>query len=179
MPIYRGREVTGFAQDDTGVDVELSDGRSLRAKYLVGCDGGRSLIRKKAGIDFPGWDPSISYLIAEVEMTEEPAWGIRRDDEGHQWPRQAGGRQARAGRVERSRTSGKATSRRWATFARRSSPSTGPTSVFTTSRGSRGSPIRPGRRRPTESGGCSWPATRRTCIPRPADKDSTSVSRTP
>ncbi len=67
VPIYRGREVTGFAQDDTGVDVELSDGRSLRAKYLVGCDGGRSLIRKKAGIDFPGWDPSISYLIAEVD----------------------------------------------------------------------------------------------------------------
>ena len=75
-------EVTGFAQDDTGVDVELSDGRSLRAKYLVGCDGGRSLIRKKAGIDFPGWDPSISYLIAEVEMTEEPAWGIRRGEKG-------------------------------------------------------------------------------------------------
>ena len=74
--------MTGFAQDDTGVDVELSDGRSLRAKYLVGCDGGRSLIRKKAGIDFPGWDPSISYLIAEVEMTDEPAWGIRRGDKG-------------------------------------------------------------------------------------------------
>ena len=82
VPIYRGREVTGFAQDDTGVDVELSDGRSLRAKYLVGCDGGRSLIRKKAGIDFPGWDPSISYLIAEVEMTGEPALGIRRGDKG-------------------------------------------------------------------------------------------------
>jgi len=82
VPIYREHEVTGFAQDDTGVDVELSDGRSLRAKYLVGCDGGRSLIRKKAGIDFPGWDPSISYLIAEVAMTEEPAWGIRRDERG-------------------------------------------------------------------------------------------------
>src|SRR5580700_6351955 len=82
VPIHRGREVTGFAQDDTGVDVELSDGRSLRAKYLVGCDGGRSLIRKKAGIDFPGWDPSTSYLIAEVEMTGEPEWGIRRDAQG-------------------------------------------------------------------------------------------------
>jgi 3-(3-hydroxy-phenyl)propionate hydroxylase len=82
VPIYRGHEVTGFAQDDTGVDVELSDGRSLRAKYLVGCDGGRSLIRKKAGIDFPGWDPSTSYLIAEVEMAEEPAWGIRRNEKG-------------------------------------------------------------------------------------------------
>lgn len=82
VPIHRGREVTGFAQDDTGVDVELSDGRSLRTKYLVGCDGGRSLIRKKAGIDFPGWDPSISYLIAEVAMTEGPPWGIRRNERG-------------------------------------------------------------------------------------------------
>jgi 3-(3-hydroxy-phenyl)propionate hydroxylase len=82
VPIHRALEVTGFAQDDTGVDVELSDGRSLRAKYLVGCDGGRSLIRKKAGIDFPGWERSISYLIAEVEMTGEPAFGIRRDERG-------------------------------------------------------------------------------------------------
>src|SRR5213595_2084078 len=85
VPIYRGREVTGFAQDDTGVDVELSEGqspqspRSLRAKYLVGCDGGRSLIRKAAGIEFPGWDPTTSNLIAEVELAEEPEWGIHRD----------------------------------------------------------------------------------------------------
>jgi 2-polyprenyl-6-methoxyphenol hydroxylase-like FAD-dependent oxidoreductase len=80
VPIYRGREVTGFAQDDTGVDVELGDGQSLRTKYLVGCDGGRSLIRKAAGIAFPGWDPTTSNLIGEVEMTEEPPeWGIRRD----------------------------------------------------------------------------------------------------
>jgi 2-polyprenyl-6-methoxyphenol hydroxylase-like FAD-dependent oxidoreductase len=82
VPIYRALEVTGLAQDATGIDVELSDGRSLRAKYLVGCDGGRSRIRKQAGIDFPGWDPSISYLIAEVAMTEEPAWGIRRNERG-------------------------------------------------------------------------------------------------
>src|SRR5262249_26470316 len=53
VPIHRGREVTGFTQDDAGVDVELSDGPSLRAQYLVGCDGGRSLIRKAAGIEFP------------------------------------------------------------------------------------------------------------------------------
>jgi 3-(3-hydroxy-phenyl)propionate hydroxylase len=82
VPIYRGREVTGFAQDDTGVDVALSDGRALRARFLVGCDGGRSLIRKHAGIDFVGWEPSTSYLIAEVEMAEEPAWGIRRTEKG-------------------------------------------------------------------------------------------------
>ena len=77
--VYYGCEVTGFAQDDTGVDVEVSDGRPLRAKYLVGCDGGRSLIRKAAGIEFPGWDPTRSNLIAEVEIAEEPEWGIRRD----------------------------------------------------------------------------------------------------
>ena len=74
--------MTGFAQDETGVNVDLSDGRALRAEYLVGCDGGRSLIRKKASIDFPGWDASTSYLIAEVEMAEEPAWGIRRGRKG-------------------------------------------------------------------------------------------------
>ena len=82
VPIGYGREVTGFAQDSSGVDVELSDGRPLRAEYIVGCDGGRSLVRKTAGIDFPGWDPTTSSLIALVEMTEEPELGIRRDEVG-------------------------------------------------------------------------------------------------
>src|SRR5437016_961176 len=58
VTLYRGREVTGFAQDDTGVDVALSYGQSLWAEYLVGCDGGRSLIRKAADIEFPGSDPT-------------------------------------------------------------------------------------------------------------------------
>jgi 3-(3-hydroxy-phenyl)propionate hydroxylase len=82
VPIYREREVTGFTQDDHGVDVALADGQSLRTAYLVGCDGGRSLVRKVAGIAFPGWDPTISHLIAEVEMAEEPEWGLRRDEFG-------------------------------------------------------------------------------------------------
>jgi 3-(3-hydroxy-phenyl)propionate hydroxylase len=82
VPIYRGREVTGFAQDDAGVDVEVSEGRSLRAKYLAGCDGGRSVVRKTAGIGFPGWDPTTSWLIAEVEMDEEPELGMRREGGG-------------------------------------------------------------------------------------------------
>jgi 3-(3-hydroxy-phenyl)propionate hydroxylase len=82
VAFYRGREVTGFAQDGTGVDVALSDGRSLRAEYLVGCDGGRSLVRKAAGIEFPGWDPTMSALVAQVEMTEEPELGIRRTPSG-------------------------------------------------------------------------------------------------
>ena len=84
VPIYRRREVTGFAQDDTGVDIAVSDRQPLRAQYLVGCDGGRSLIRKAAGIEFPGWDPTISSLVAEVEMREEPGLGIRHDDKGTQ-----------------------------------------------------------------------------------------------
>jgi 2-polyprenyl-6-methoxyphenol hydroxylase-like FAD-dependent oxidoreductase len=79
VPIYRGREVTGFAQDDAGVEIELADGGSLGAEYLVGCDGGRSVVRKAAGIEFPGSDPTTSNLIAEVELAEEPQWGIRRD----------------------------------------------------------------------------------------------------
>jgi 2-polyprenyl-6-methoxyphenol hydroxylase-like FAD-dependent oxidoreductase len=77
--IHYGSEVTGFAQDGARVVVELADGRSLRAQYLVGCDGGRSIIRKAAGIEFSGWDPSKSNLIAEAEVTEEPELGIRRD----------------------------------------------------------------------------------------------------
>jgi len=81
VPILRQREVVGFTQDDTGVDAELDDG-SLRCEYLVGCDGGRSLIRKTAGIDFPGWDPSASYLIAQVEMNEEPEIGMRPEGGG-------------------------------------------------------------------------------------------------
>jgi 2-polyprenyl-6-methoxyphenol hydroxylase-like FAD-dependent oxidoreductase len=79
VPINYASEVTGFVQDDVSVEVELSDGRSLRAEYLVGCDGGRSEVRKAAGIEFPGWDPTTSSLIAEVEMAEEPELGIRRD----------------------------------------------------------------------------------------------------
>jgi 3-(3-hydroxy-phenyl)propionate hydroxylase len=79
--VYYGCEVTGFAQDDSG-DVRLSDGEPLRARYLVGCDGGRSLIRKLAGIEFPGWDATRSNLIAEVEVTEEPPPGARHDATG-------------------------------------------------------------------------------------------------
>jgi 3-(3-hydroxy-phenyl)propionate hydroxylase len=82
VTIYRGREVTGFTQHDDGVDVALADGRSLRAAYLVGCDGGRSLIRKAAGIAFPGWDPTTSWLIVEAATAEEPKWGLHRDAHG-------------------------------------------------------------------------------------------------
>jgi len=82
VPIHYGTEVTGFAQDDAGVTVTLSDGQRFRAHYLVGCDGGRSLVRKEAGIEFPGWEPTTSALLAEVEMTEEPELGVRRTPSG-------------------------------------------------------------------------------------------------
>lgn len=77
VPIYRALDVTGFTQDDARVDVALSDGSTMRARYLVGCDGGRSIVRKTAGIDFPGWDATTSWLLAQVSMSEEPAWGFR------------------------------------------------------------------------------------------------------
>jgi 2-polyprenyl-6-methoxyphenol hydroxylase-like FAD-dependent oxidoreductase len=82
VPIYRGCEVTGFSQDDTGVNVALSGDEPLRAEYLVGCDGGRSVIRKAAGIEFVGWEATTSSLIAEVETTEKPELGVRRDAHG-------------------------------------------------------------------------------------------------
>ncbi|HUA81781.1 MAG TPA: FAD-dependent monooxygenase [Dyella sp.] len=82
VPIYRGRDVTGFEQDAAGVTIETSDGASLRAAYLVGCDGGRSVVRKAAGIEFKGWDATTSSILAEVEMTQEPPLGIHRTARG-------------------------------------------------------------------------------------------------
>jgi 2-polyprenyl-6-methoxyphenol hydroxylase-like FAD-dependent oxidoreductase len=84
VPIVRDSEVTGFTQHDTGVEIELGGGGVVRAEYVVGCDGGRSVVRKAAGVDFPGWEASISSLIAEVELRAEPDWGIRYDANGTQ-----------------------------------------------------------------------------------------------
>jgi 3-(3-hydroxy-phenyl)propionate hydroxylase len=82
VPILRGAEITGFTEDADGIDVALGDGRSLRAHYLVGCDGGRSFVRKAAAIGFPGWDPTISHLLAQAELTSEPPWGLHTDTIG-------------------------------------------------------------------------------------------------
>lgn len=79
VPILRGAEIVDFAESATGIEVTLSDGRTLQAQYLVGCDGGRSFVRKKAGIGFPGSDPTISHLLAEAELTGEPPFGLRGD----------------------------------------------------------------------------------------------------
>jgi 3-(3-hydroxy-phenyl)propionate hydroxylase len=74
--------VTGFVQNDADVEVKISGADPVRAQYLVGCDGGRSAIRKSAGIDFPGWDPTTSNILAEVEMTEKPPYGVHRSPAG-------------------------------------------------------------------------------------------------
>ncbi|NUR07659.1 MAG: NAD-binding protein [Nocardioidaceae bacterium] len=82
VPIHREREVAGFAQDAESVDLELTDAAPMRARYVVAADGGRSTIRKAAGIGFPGWEATRSTLIAEVEVTEETPQGARVDKTG-------------------------------------------------------------------------------------------------
>jgi 2-polyprenyl-6-methoxyphenol hydroxylase-like FAD-dependent oxidoreductase len=82
VPILRGREVTGCAQDESGVDVQLSGGTMLRAEYLVGCDGGRSIVRKISGIEFAGQAPTKSWLRAEAEFDDEPELGVRPEGGG-------------------------------------------------------------------------------------------------
>jgi 3-(3-hydroxy-phenyl)propionate hydroxylase len=82
VPIIHETEVTGFAPDETGVDVALSDGRTLRARYLVGCDGGRSVVRKTAGIDFPGLEATTSWLVAEADTDTEPTLGLHPEGGG-------------------------------------------------------------------------------------------------
>lgn len=74
---HRAREVTAFTENVNSVTITLQDGAQMSARYLVGCDGGRSRIRKHAGIDFPGWDATASFLIAEADYRHEPEWGIR------------------------------------------------------------------------------------------------------
>jgi 3-(3-hydroxy-phenyl)propionate hydroxylase len=82
VPIRRGVDVSGCVQDDEGVVVRLPGGEELRAQYVVGADGGRSAIRKAAGIDFPGWEATTSAMIAEVQVTEELPVGIKFDATG-------------------------------------------------------------------------------------------------
>jgi len=82
VSIRRGVEVTGLAQDEHGVDLHVADGEPLRAAYIVGADGGRSVIRRSAGIEFPGADATRTNLVAEVEVTEETPTGVRYDEIG-------------------------------------------------------------------------------------------------
>ncbi|KUL38904.1 FAD-dependent oxidoreductase [Streptomyces sp. NRRL F-4489] len=71
--IRRGREVVGLSQDADGVAVELADGTRLRTRYLVGCDGGRSTVRKLLGVGFPGEPARVETLLGDMAATEDPA----------------------------------------------------------------------------------------------------------
>ncbi|GGN38932.1 2-polyprenyl-6-methoxyphenol hydroxylase-like FAD-dependent oxidoreductase [Actinoplanes campanulatus] len=70
--IRRGAELTGLSQDGDGVTVELADGARLRARYLAGCDGGRSTVRRLLGIGFPGEPARVETLLGEVRVTASP-----------------------------------------------------------------------------------------------------------
>src|SRR6266540_7123030 len=72
VEIRRGCELVGLSQDDHGVTVELADGTRLRSRYLVGCDGGRSTVRKLLGVGFPGDLTRSEWLLGEVELTASP-----------------------------------------------------------------------------------------------------------
>ncbi|SNS26651.1 2-polyprenyl-6-methoxyphenol hydroxylase [Streptosporangium subroseum] len=71
--IRRGCELVGLSQDEDGVTAELADGTRLRSRYLVGCDGGRSTVRKLLGVGFPGEPSRVDTLLGEMELTEDPA----------------------------------------------------------------------------------------------------------
>ncbi|MGY1578967.1 rifampin monooxygenase [Streptomyces sp. MN13] len=71
--ILRGAEVVGLSQDEDGVTVELADGTRLRSRYAVGCDGGRSLVRRQLGVGFPGEPARVETLLGDMELTEDPA----------------------------------------------------------------------------------------------------------
>jgi rifampicin monooxygenase len=72
VEIRRGCELVGVSQDEDGVTVELADGTELRSRFLVGCDGGRSTVRKLLGVEFPGEPTRIETLLGEMEVTEDP-----------------------------------------------------------------------------------------------------------
>ncbi|MFD7009347.1 rifampin monooxygenase [Rhodococcus jostii] len=69
VEIRRGCELVGLTQDEHGVTALLADGTQLRSRYLVGCDGGRSTVRKLLGVDFPGEPSRVDTLLGEVELT--------------------------------------------------------------------------------------------------------------
>jgi 2-polyprenyl-6-methoxyphenol hydroxylase-like FAD-dependent oxidoreductase len=178
VAMLRGREVVGLLQDDDGVDVALDDGTALRARYVVGCDGGRSLVRKAAGIDFPGTDPTMSWILAEVEMDEEPssASGVTASAS---MPSVDASPTSRSGSCSTSARSTTRATRRWTSCGRRSSPCTGRTSGCAGRCGSPGSRTSPARRPSTAGTGSCWPATPRTSTRRWVARASTSACRTP
>ena len=158
--------------------MRLADGGRMPAQYLVGADGGRSAIRKAAGIEFPGWDATQSSLIAEVEVTEETPAGVRIDEAGiHGLHLMEDGRTTRV--IVTEQELGPATEPTLADLAKALTAVYGTDFGVHIPTGSRGSPTPPGRPRPTAAAGCCSPATPRTSTLRRAGRGSGSASRTP
>jgi len=178
VPILRDCEVEGFAQDDHGVDVDVSGDKRLRARYLVGCDGGRSLVRKTAGIDFAGLDPSTSWMIAEVAMEEEPELGFRHDSVGtHALGRPADGELIRVLLTDARSTTPLPPA--WMTCMTHWSPSTERISACAVPAGSPGSPTPRGRQSRTGAAVSCWLETLPTCILHRAARACRPASKTP
>jgi 2-polyprenyl-6-methoxyphenol hydroxylase-like FAD-dependent oxidoreductase len=173
VPVLTGHEVTALAQDTDGVTVHVrtDDGPvTMRSAYLVGCDGGRSTVRKLAGFAFPGTDPLTTGY--QAMLTLDPAVALPTG-----WNATARGLYAhgpKPGRILTVEFAGPP--------ADRDAPVTQPncrtpcaasvTRTWSSPRSSRrpGSPTTPARRRPTGRAGCCWPATPRTCTRRSVAK---------
>jgi 2-polyprenyl-6-methoxyphenol hydroxylase-like FAD-dependent oxidoreductase len=173
VEIRRGCDLVGLSQDDHGVTAQLADGTQLRSRYLVGCDGGRSTVRKLLGVGFPGEPAKAEWLLGEVEVAVAPeeltavVAEVRKTHLGFSavplgdgvyrvvapaegWPRTA-----------RSR-------RPWTSSSSSCGRSPAPTSACIHRAGSPASATPPGWPSATESAGRCWPATRRTSTRRPA-----------
>ncbi len=179
----RGVAVTGVEQDHDGVTVELSDGTRLRSRFLVGCDGGRSTVRKLLGVGFPGQPSTVETLLGEMAVTADASTITEVVAEVRTTQVRFGLMPVGDGfyRVSCPPT----VSPRTVPWRRRSQTSNGscglspaPTSGCTRRGGCPASVTPPGLPSTTASAGCCWPATLRTCTPRPAVRASTSASRT-
>ena len=183
--IRRGCAVVGLSQDDDGVTVEAGRRRPrLRARYLVGCDGGRSTVRKLLGVGFPGEPSRVDTLLGEMEVGEDPETIAAVVNRGAQDP-DCGSESGRSGTGCSASSCPPKAWPRTARSRRRSRSSSGscgwspaPTSACTRRAGSPASATPPGRPSATGSAGCCWPATRRTSTRRSAGRASTSGSRT-
>nr|WP_269768525.1 FAD-dependent monooxygenase [Actinopolyspora erythraea] len=179
----RGRELVGLEQDETGITAELADSTRLRARYLIGCDGGRSTVRELLGVGFPGDPSTTETLLGEMKVTENAATIASVVAEVRQTQLRFGPGRSRATCTASSsprRACPRTTlpHRPWRNSSSGCGPSRGPTSARTHHAGSPASTTPPGWPSATGSAGRYWRATRRTYTHPPAGKDSTSASRT-
>ncbi|GFJ83817.1 hypothetical protein Phou_079970 [Phytohabitans houttuyneae] len=182
--IRRGSAVVGLEQDGDGVTVHLGAGAALRARFVVGCDGGRSTVRKLLGVAFPGEPSTMDTLLGEMEVTASPEHIVEVMTEVRKTEKRFGvGPSGKPGVF-------RAVVPAAGVVEDRSVPPTleefrqqlltyaGTDFGVHSPAGFRGSATRPARRSTTGSGGCFWPGTPRTSTRRWVGRGSTSASRT-